>query len=150
MPDSKGGKRQNRRGGRQPRIAESVCGERVRVALMEARPAGLTTKQLVTATGLSEYYVRKGLQWIKEKAALENLTPLTWTAKDGYRFPVDVADWIAYERRQFNTELTRITRLITATVGPHATARPDDKGIQLILAQLENIRTTLEILAHGD
>ncbi|MFC9976721.1 hypothetical protein ACFVH6_38060 [Spirillospora sp. NPDC127200] len=149
MAEAKGGKKP-RSSGRRPRVPKHVCGERVRVALMEARPAGLTTKQLMVATGLSEYYVRKGLEWIKDKAALEHLTPLTWTFKQGYRFPTDVADWHAYERRQFSTELTRFTRLITATVGPHAALRPDDKGVQLVLAQLENIRTTLEILAHGD
>ncbi|WP_242909789.1 hypothetical protein [Actinomadura terrae] len=116
---------------------------------MEARPAGLTTRQLVIATGLSEYYVRKGLQWIKDKAALEHLTPLTWSQKQGYRFPDDPADWIAYERRQFHHELTRITRLISATIGPHTGARPDDKAIKIVLAQLDGIRATLEILATG-
>ncbi|MFC5821315.1 hypothetical protein [Nonomuraea harbinensis] len=38
------------------------------MALMEARPAGLTTRQLVAATGMSPYQVRKGILWIKEVA----------------------------------------------------------------------------------
>ncbi|WP_207944398.1 hypothetical protein [Actinomadura rubrisoli] len=59
MPGSEGGKKPR---GRRPRVPANVCGERVRVTLMEARPAGLTTKQLMVATGLSEYYVRKGLE----------------------------------------------------------------------------------------
>ncbi|SEH00834.1 hypothetical protein SAMN05444920_11823 [Nonomuraea solani] len=113
---------------------------------MEARPAALITKQLMIATGMSVYYVRKGLQWVKDKAALEHLTPLTWTPKEGYRFSTDPADWISYERRQFHTELTRITRLITATVGPHAGARPNDKFARIILAQLEGVRATFESL----
>jgi hypothetical protein len=73
-------------GERQPRLPASVCGERVRVALMEARPAGFSTKQLMVATGLSAYDVRKGLLWIKETAALQHLTPLIWSPKEGYRF----------------------------------------------------------------
>ncbi|WP_199565048.1 hypothetical protein [Spongiactinospora rosea] len=43
------------------------------------------------ATGLSANYVRKGLQWVKDKAALEYLTPLTWTPKEGHRFSADPA-----------------------------------------------------------
>ncbi|MEV4064683.1 hypothetical protein [Nonomuraea dietziae] len=74
---------------RRPRIPVNVCGEQVRITLMEARPAALTTRQLMIATGLSAYYVRKGLQWVKDKAALEHLTPLTWTPKKGYRFSAD-------------------------------------------------------------
>ncbi|XVQ15837.1 hypothetical protein ACQP1W_25970 [Spirillospora sp. CA-255316] len=34
--------------------------------------AGLSTKQLMVATGMSAYYVRKGLLWIKETAALQH------------------------------------------------------------------------------
>lgn len=59
------------------RLSANVCGEQVRIALMEARPAGLTLAQLVIATGLSTYYVRKGLNYIKDTAALEHLTPIT-------------------------------------------------------------------------
>lgn len=43
-------------------------------------------------------------------------------------------------------ELTRITRLITATAGPHAAARPHDKFARIILAQLEGVRATFESL----
>ncbi|MEQ4725339.1 DUF6192 family protein [Nonomuraea sp. B19D2] len=86
------------------------------------------------------------LQWVKDKAALEHLTPLTWTPKEGYRFSADPAEWISYERHRFHTELTRITRLITATVGPHAGARPNDKFARTILAQLEGVRATYESL----
>ncbi|WP_221461655.1 hypothetical protein, partial [Streptosporangium saharense] len=53
----------------------NVRGERVRVALIEARPAGLTLKQLAIATGMSVYYVRKGLLWIKDTGALLQTRP---------------------------------------------------------------------------
>jgi hypothetical protein len=128
------------------RLAANVCGERVRVALMEARPAGLTTRQLVAATTLNLYQVRKGLLHIREVAAMEHLTPLTWSYKEGYRFSTDVADWIAYEKAQFHTELTRITRLITATIAPHAAAHPDDDAVQMMLDQLNGIKGALGLL----
>lgn len=79
---------------------------------MEARPAGLTTRRLVAATGLSPYQVRKGTLWIKEVAAREHLTPLVYTTKGDYRFPADSADWVAYEKAQFAAALTRISRLL--------------------------------------
>ncbi|WP_219507852.1 hypothetical protein [Nonomuraea ceibae] len=101
----------------------------------------------IIATGLSAYYVRKGLQWVKDKAALEHLTPLIWPSMQGYGFCADPADCVSYERRQFHTELTRITRLITATVGPHGGARSHDKFARIILAQLEGVRATFESLA---
>jgi hypothetical protein len=63
--------------GRRDRLPTNVCGERVRMALMEARPAGL-----------SPYQVRKGILWIKEVAAREHVTPLIYTPKGGYRFPL--------------------------------------------------------------
>ncbi|MFI6393967.1 hypothetical protein ACIBHY_07245 [Nonomuraea sp. NPDC050547] len=71
----------------QVRLPKNVCGERVRMALVEARPAGL-----------SPYQVLKGILWIKEVAAREHLTPLIYTVRDGYRFPTDPADWISYEK----------------------------------------------------
>lgn len=40
------------------RVPANVSGDLVRVALMEARLAGLTTRQLVTATELSAYQGR--------------------------------------------------------------------------------------------
>jgi DNA-binding IclR family transcriptional regulator len=56
------------------RAAGTVKAERVRLALLEARPGSLTIQQLCTATGLSASQVRGGLTEIKEHAAMEHLT----------------------------------------------------------------------------
>lgn len=69
------------------RIPRNVKAERARLALLEARPGGLTTRQLCAATGLTTSQVRDGIRDIKEHAALEHLTPLTWSYKSGYAFP---------------------------------------------------------------
>ncbi|GLY08570.1 hypothetical protein Acsp01_89490 [Actinoplanes sp. NBRC 101535] len=90
------------------RVPANVSGDLVRVALMEARPAGLTTRQLVTATELSAYQVQSGLRFLREVLAAQNLTPLTWTRRDGYQLSTDPADWIAYERACVRIELTRV------------------------------------------
>jgi hypothetical protein len=143
--DGKGG-----RGGMgRERVPANVCGEKVRIALMEARPAGLTLRQLVSATRLSAYQVRKGILWIKEVAATEHLTPITYTAKDGYRFPTESADWTLYERSQFAAALTRISRLLSGTIAPHALKFPDDRWAQFVLSQVSSMVALLDMLASG-
>lgn len=59
-------------------------GDLVRVALMEARPAGLHTVQLVAATRLKKSQVQRGIRHLRDVGAAENLTPIIWRRKDGY------------------------------------------------------------------
>ncbi|MEV0237500.1 hypothetical protein [Nonomuraea sp. NPDC050786] len=56
-------------------MAANVCGDQVRLALLEARPAGLAARQLVGAPKLSLYQVRKGILYIREVSAMAHLTP---------------------------------------------------------------------------
>lgn len=126
------------------RIPRNVKVERVRLALLEARPGGLTTTQLCAATGLTVSQVREGIKGIKEYAALEHLTPLTWSHKTGHALAQDPRDCTGYERSQVHTELTRIARLITGTVYPHHQLAPDDDYARLILDQLVGVRASLE------
>lgn len=131
------------------RVPANVTGDLVRVALMEARPPGLTARQLVTATELSAYQVQSGLRFVREVLAAENLTPLTWTRRDGYQLSTEPADWIAYERACVRTELTRIARLLSSTVVPHAQRLPDDEWVQLVLGQLTGVKSALGLLVRG-
>lgn len=126
------------------RIAGNVKAERVRLALIEARPGGLTFGQLCTATGLTASQVRGGLTEIKEHAAMEHLTPLTWSHGTGYCFSREPSDWIAYERAQVHMGLTRFVRLIKGTAYPHAQLHPDDDWIRLVFDQLIGVRAMLE------
>ncbi|MER5796262.1 hypothetical protein [Streptomyces sp. NPDC001980] len=88
-------------------------GDLVRVALMEARPAGLSTVQLVAATRLKKSQVQRGVRHLRDVGAAENLTRVIWRRKDGYLFSDDPADWIEYEKKQ-----------LAQVLGPH----PDDHG----------------------
>lgn len=126
------------------RIAGNVKAERVRLALLEARPGGLTIQQLCTATGLSVTQVRGGLTEIKDHAAMEHLTPLTWSRNAGYCFSREPSDWIAYERAQVHSGLTRFVRLIKGTAYPHAQLEPEDDWIRLVFDQLIGVRAMLE------
>lgn len=130
------------------RIARNVKVERVRLALLEARPGGLTAHQLSAATGLTVGQVRDGLKGIREYAALEHLAPLIWSRKDGYISAQDPCDCIDYERTQVHTELTRIGRLVTGTVYPHHQLAPDDDYARLILDQLVGVRASLESITR--
>lgn len=63
---------------------------------------------------------------------------------DGYCFSREPADWIAYERAQVHTGLTRFVRLIKGTAYPHAQLEPDDDWIRLVFDQLIGVRAMLE------
>ncbi|MEV4178194.1 hypothetical protein [Nonomuraea sp. NPDC049709] len=131
-------------------MAANVYGEQVRLALLEARPAGLTAQQLVAATGLSLYQVRKGILYIREVAAMANLTQLIWTYAYGYAFASTPVDWIAYERSRLRMELTRVSRFLSATVAPHTALTPEEDWIKLVLGQLNVIQTALSLVNKAE
>ncbi|MDN3297243.1 hypothetical protein QWM81_25015 [Streptomyces ficellus] len=118
-------------------------GDLVRVALIEARPAGLQTRQLITATRLTQSQVERGIRHLRDVGAAEHLTPIIWRRRDGYMFSDDPADWIEYEKQQFRLILGRLTRMITGTLDPHLARYPDDEWAQLASAQLTGVRATL-------
>jgi hypothetical protein len=129
-----------------PRAARPLAehyGDLVRASLIEARPAGLHTRQLVAATRLKKSQVVRGVRQIRDVAAAEHLTPIIYTRKDGYLFSGDPADWIEYEKRQFREILGRLTRMITGTLDPHLARCPADEWAQLAVAQLTGVRATL-------
>ncbi|MGW8883881.1 hypothetical protein [Streptomyces sp. NPDC055749] len=115
----------------------------VRVSLIEARPAGLTTKQLVAATRLSRSQVAWGIRHLRDIAGSQGLTPIIWGIRDGYLFSDDPAGWSDYEKKQFKQILGRLPRVITGTLDPHLARYPDDEWAQLAAAQLIGVRATL-------
>ncbi|MFI6819188.1 hypothetical protein ACIBG7_42845 [Nonomuraea sp. NPDC050328] len=136
------------RGGRT--LSETVCGDRVYSALMEARPAGLPFKQLVVATQMSAHHTRKGLNYVKDVPALERKTPLIWTRKHGFQLSDNPSDWIAFEVEALSAELTHITRTTKRVFAPHAAARPDDAFAELALDYICGMKAGLTgIIAAG-
>ncbi|MFC9931881.1 hypothetical protein [Streptomyces sp. NPDC127190] len=118
-------------------------GDLVRTALMEARPAGLHTRQLVSATQLTTSQVARGIRHLRDVGAAEHLTPIIWRRREGYLFSDEPADWIEYEKKQFRQILNRLTRAITGTLDPHLARYPDDEWAQVAQAQLIGVRATL-------
>ncbi|WP_409497389.1 hypothetical protein [Amycolatopsis sp. cmx-11-12] len=49
----------------------------IRIALLEARPAGLTTRQLVATTELTLSQMRHGIAYLREFLAPQHMQPLT-------------------------------------------------------------------------
>ncbi|MFE6814847.1 hypothetical protein [Streptomyces sp. NPDC057675] len=131
------------RRGSQARPLSEHYGDLVRVALMEARPSGLQTRQLVAATRLTPSQVARGVRHLRDVGAAEHLAPIIWRRRDGYLFSDEPADWIEYEKKQFRLILGRLTRLITGTLDPHLARYPDDEWTQLASAQLTGVRATL-------
>lgn len=119
----------------------------VRFVLFEARPAGLEFHQLVRASDLSPSQVRSGLAALKDQAAQKGWPPLTWTRASGYQLGAERDVLEAYERAVVKEKLTEVRRFITGTVAPHAAAHPGDKWVRHIVAQLNSIESTLDLIA---
>ncbi|MFD7079991.1 hypothetical protein [Streptomyces sp. NPDC059918] len=110
-------------------------GDLVRVALMEARPAGLQTRQRVAATRLTPSQVARGVRHLRDVGPAEHLTPIIWRRRDGYLFSDEPAERIEYEKKHFQLIPGRLTRMITGTLDPHLARYPDDEWAQLASAQ---------------
>lgn len=118
----------------------------LRFVLFEARPAGLEFPQLVRASDLSASQVRSGLAALKDQAAEKGWPPLTWTRQAGYQLGAERPVLEAYERAVVREKLTELRRFITGTVAPHAAAHPGDKWVKHIVAQLNSIEFTHDLI----
>ncbi|MGW7600486.1 RacP protein [Streptomyces antimycoticus] len=121
----------------------------LRFVLFEARPAGLLFPQLTRASDLSPSQVRAGLACLRDIIAENGWPPLIWTRADGYQLGAEPAALQAYERAVLTEKLTEFRRFITGTVAPHAAAHPGDKWIKHIIAQLNSIESTLDLVVSS-
>jgi hypothetical protein len=115
--------------------------------LMSARPAGLHMPQLMRATELTRSQVRSGLAMLRDTISKKGWPPLIYTRADGYQFTVDGGVLQAYEVAVIREKLTEIRRLITGTVTPHAALAPEDKWVRHMVAQLNSVESTLDLIA---
>ncbi|MEO3768630.1 RacP protein [Streptomyces sp. B8F3] len=121
----------------------------LRFVLFEARPAGLLFPQLTRASGLSPSQVRSRLAALRDIIAENGWPPLIWTRADGYQLGAERAALEAYERAVLAEKLTEFRRFITGTVAPHAAAHPGDKWVRHIVAQLNSIESTLDLVVSA-
>lgn len=121
----------------------------LRFVLFEARPAGLLFPQLTRASGLSPSQVRAGLAALRDVIAENGWPPLIWTRADGYQLGAERAELEAYERAVLLEKLTQFRRFVTGTVAPHAAAHPGDKWVRHIVAQLNSIESTLDLVVSS-
>ncbi|MFE9181679.1 RacP protein [Streptomyces sp. NPDC007126] len=117
--------------------------------LFEARPAGLLFPQLTRASRLSPSQVRSGLAALRDIIAENGWPPLIWTRADGYQLGAERVALEAYERAVLAEKLTEFRRFITGTVAPHAAAHPGDKWVRHIVAQLNSIESTLDLVVSA-
>jgi hypothetical protein len=130
-------------------LAEVACAEVVYTALMEARPAALTMRQLELATRLSRYHVRKGLVFIRENLALARKMPLSWSIQDGWCLGPDPDSCLDFVHLR-STHLLRATKLLmSGTLAPYAALYPDDQTVQLIAQQFTGLQATLTLIVTG-
>lgn len=108
-------------------------------ALQRAGMRGLTLPELIHATGLTIYQVRRGLAYLRESLAdlkrgeaVYSYDPLDYRYRTAY-IP-DVVE--AYELMRLQGEATRSARVLTGTVIPHA-KQSKAKQIRLLRRHLE-------------
>ena len=132
--------------GERARCSAGLCGAEVQRALLEVRPAGLHSRQLVAAIDpITNQLRRRGL-CLCEVLALEGCIPLVCSPKDGCALSYEALDWIVYERRVFTTLLRRIERLLSGTVHPHAAALPEDQTVATVLEDVLTVRLGIKCL----
>jgi hypothetical protein len=123
-------------------LPEHVCGEQVRLALVEARGLGLHRSQISFATELSDYHTGKGLRWYKKTGAREYQAPLT-RDHDGFHLQAGLMECVCYERGECHALGTRLSHLLTGTIIPHTMVWPEDRFGQRILSQLTGVESLL-------
>ncbi|MEU2867489.1 RacP protein [Streptomyces mirabilis] len=130
-------------------VPAHVHAEAVLSALLEARPAGLTIAQLMSATERTRAQVHTGLAHLRKVAAAKCLPPVTWDKRWGYRMLDDAPEvWIGYEQAFFETVHHRVENFIAGTLLPHQKKTPNDPYIRTVMAQMGAIESTLQLLAN--
>lgn len=71
---------------------------------------------------------------------------MIWTRADGYQLGAEPAVLQVYERAVLTGKLTEFRRFLTGTVAPDAAAHPGDKWVKHIIAQLNSIESTLDLV----
>lgn len=127
-------------------LAEISCGEAVFTALMEARPAGLTMPQLMRATGMSQYHVRKGLMYLRQELASARSAPLVFHPRDGWMLTPAGEICFAYVFAKIESLLRAVSLLATGTLVPYAAMFPDQAVIETAAGQLSSVETSLTTL----
>lgn len=126
-------------------IPRHVKGERVRMALVEVRPNGLSAKRLADVTGLSLSQVRDGLAEIREESALANGEPLVWSRANGYQVSEDPDVVRVYTGAVSSTSHKRLIRLMKGTVLPFARVLPGGPWVDSAMAQLNAATVSLQM-----
>lgn len=121
--------------------------EEIWKALRQARPAGLHMPQLMRATELTHSQVRSGMAMMRDIITQKGWPPVIYTRADGYQFTADPDELESYETARVHVLLTEVRRLITGTIAPHAALDPEDKRIRHIVAQLNSVESTLDLIA---
>ncbi|MFI0242998.1 RacP protein [Streptomyces sp. NPDC016845] len=115
--------------------------------LIEARPAGLRTPQLLAACELSRSQAEAGLAMLRDIITEMNWPPLIWTRVDGYQFTADSDELERYEVAWLRVKVTEVRRFVTATLAPNARLAPDDKRVRLLVTHLTSVEAALDLIA---
>jgi len=120
----------------------------LRIALMEAAPAGLAFPQLMSVCELSRHQVRSGLGALRDICAERGWPPILWNRAKGYRFSADADELEAWERAWAGVKTIQIRRMVTGTLAPHAKLFPKSRWVKYMLAQMTAVESALDMIAN--
>ncbi|MHA7134464.1 hypothetical protein [Oerskovia turbata] len=112
--------------------------------LMQVRPDGRQLPEICDALGLTRSQVRGGLRWIREVAASEHYTPLTYSRRAGYQLSDDPGVWTTAELAHARAQLTAIKTALHGLIYPHLKRLPDDPYVQEVLIYAEAMLRSAE------
>lgn len=130
-------------------LPRHISGERVFVALQN-HPDGLHKSAIAELTGLSLNQVGVGLTWIREVAAGEHTSPLTWTRQNGYQLSPGTEILEAYEHSQLRSKLVGLVRLMRGTISPHEALEPDNDWVRRAAHIVTATCDSLELLTNAE
>ncbi|WP_374202089.1 RacP protein [Streptomyces sp. AC550_RSS872] len=103
--------------------------------------------QLMRATELTRSQVQSGMAMMRDIISKKGWPPVIYTRADGYECTADPNELETYETARVHVLLTEVRRLITGTIAPHVALDPEGKRIRHIVAQLNSVESTLDLIA---
>ncbi|MFH9426301.1 RacP protein [Streptomyces sp. NPDC017529] len=143
MPRARRRERDRRRSPASGRHADSI-----RLALMETAPAGLKMARLMAVAELSRSQAVRGLAAYRELAGEKRWPPLLWSFERGYHFCQDQEELENYERQWAEVKHTQVSSLISNVLEEHARLFPKSRWVAYIVAQVNAIYASLDMIAH--
>ncbi|MFC0843713.1 RacP protein [Streptomyces noboritoensis] len=102
----------------------------------------------MVVTELTGSQIVRGLAAYRHLAGEKRWPPLVWSFEAGYHFCEDADELEAWERQWAEVKYTEITSVIHGVLEPHARLFPKSRSVQYVVAQMNAIQSSLDMITH--